>query len=222
MILLAGYMLFHFSSKEKIGVTPSNQEPLKASEKNASLSNSDIKKPETKKIATETTIKAVTESVDDETNNTVNLKKKYIEDAFISIAIDYAKDIKKAKSGVEPLVAFEFKEGSIKNLDVGDTIVLPEIDNVDYKLKVSKKTLNKMSDSTTLETSIEGEEPYYYALMTEGKDSAYITLNSPEGSYTIEIMQGIGYAYSVAEVNHVKMDYSHTDAVMPSSLDKKK
>jgi len=137
-----------------------------------------------------------------------------IEDAFKSVDIDTMKYEMPHKKGVEPIAAFTYKPGTIKALRKGDSIVLPEINNIKYELKVTKTKLNE-DGSKTVTATIEGGNSVDFALLTEGKNTAFMTLNSPEGVYQVEIFNGKGYVYNSRDIAHAYIDFSKSDEVYP-------
>ena len=93
---------------------------------------------------------------------------------------------------------------------------MPYTKNIRYELKVTKKTLNS-DNSLTIETSVENGNPSNYAIITEAKNTTFVTLKAPEGVYEMEGIGGTGYIYSALEIKRAKIDYSHTDAMIPKA-----
>lgn len=120
----------------------------------------------------------------------------------------------KKKSKVEPISGFSYEQGAVKKLNIGDTLLMPDIENVRYELKVTQKTLNS-DGSVTIETSVENGEPSNYAIITEAQNATFVTLRAPGTVYEMEGVGGTGYIYSALEIKRAKIDYSVTDAMIP-------
>jgi len=138
-------------------------------------------------------------------------------DVFEDADMEEMKTKVKTKPKVEPLLAYKMKKDSIKNLAVGDTIVLPEIDGMQHTLKVEARKTNP-NGSVTARANIEGADAEYYAIMTEGAKTSFITLNTSEGVYEFETINGNGYVYSGTDMHNNMNDFSKSDAVVPSTI----
>ena len=146
-----------------------------------------------------------------------NIKEpvEYI-DVFEDADMEEMKTKLKTKPKVEPLLAYKMKKGSIKNLFVGDTLVLPEVDGMQHTLKIEASKTNA-NGSVTARANIEGADAEYYAILTEGAKTSFITLNTSEGVYEFETINGNGYVYSGTEMHNNMNDFSKTDAVVPQN-----
>ncbi len=143
-----------------------------------------------------------------------NIKEKQIfSDSFEYADIEEMKTKMKPKPKVEPMGAYTFKKNSIKGLFVGDSLVLPEINGQEYTLKTESTKVNS-NGSVTVKSSIEGQEGSY-AIMTEGEKASFITINTSEGVFELETLNGNGYIYSSADMRNAMIDYSKTDEVLP-------
>jgi len=182
---------------------------------------SETKKSENKALPTQTIITQALKPI----SSTKEIKKEHkpiyfikedvkIDNAFESVDIDTMKYEIPHKKGVEPIAAFTYKPGTIKTLRKGDSIILPEINNIKYELKVTKTKLNQ-DGSKTVTANIDGGNSVNFALLTEGKNTAFMTLNSPEGVYQVEIFNGKGYVYNSRDIAHAYIDYSKSDEVYP-------
>jgi len=150
-----------------------------------------------------------------QTNAPIYIVKKAekIEDAFEYASVDDMEEKIPFKKNVKPIEAFTLKTGSIKKLRKGDSII-PEINNIEYELKVSSRQKNP-DGSITLRAEIVDDDSINFSLMTEGKNTAFITLNSPEGSYQLEAYNGNGYVYVTNDIKRANIDYSKTDEMYP-------
>lgn len=142
-----------------------------------------------------------------------------VEDAFEYVSVDDLNVELPHRENVEPIGAFMLKVGTIKNLRKGDSIVLPEINNVEYELKVTERTTNA-DGSITSTAKIEGEDSINFSLMTESDNTAFMTINSAEGTFQVEVFDGKGYVYAMNDIKQANIDYTKTDELnIPSSED---
>ena len=114
---------------------------------------------------------------------------------------------------VQPIAALRMKKNMIKNINVGDTLVLPSVDGNAYALTITYKDVsprgNVSIDGGFFENGIE-----YSAILTEGASSAFISMNTPEGTYEVELTNGIGYIYTNNDIVKAKVDPSKSDEIM--------
>jgi len=138
----------------------------------------------------------------------------HLDDVYEPADITEMKTKLKAKPKVEPIAAFTMPKGTIRKLYYGDTILLPDIAGHDYELKIEKRTIGK-SGSVILEASVGDDGSIVKSVLTEGERTSYITLNTADGVYELESINGNGFVYSSADIKNQLIDYSKTDAVIP-------
>jgi hypothetical protein len=155
-------------------------------------------------------LKAI-QSVKKVTQKEVDLEKSL---SFETLDPQAAEITIKKKSKVEPISGFTYEQGAIKNIEIGDRLLMPDIENIRYELKVTQKRVN-IDGSVTIETTVENGEPSNYAIITETKNATFVTLRAPGIVYEMEGIGGTGYIYSALEIKRAKIDYSVTDAVIP-------
>jgi len=112
----------------------------------------------------------------------------------------------------EPIMAIQMKQNKIKNMHIGDTVILPNINGLTYKLKIGTHTISKRGN-TSVSGKFTDNGISYSAIITEGKTSAFISMNTPEGTYEIELMNGIGFIYQSADMDKGMIDYSKSDMI---------
>ena len=126
--------------------------------------------------------------------------------------IDFvAQKLKKIK-GVEPVAAVQMQKGIIKNAKIGDTLLLPPIDGISYEMKVQSKQILQ-SGTVNIEGDFIENGIVYSAVLTEGKKATFISMVIPNGTYEVNILNGIGYIYTNTDIEKVKIDYSQTDEI---------
>jgi hypothetical protein len=142
-----------------------------------------------------------------------NIKKaQAFDDAFEYVDMEEMKTKRKPKPRVEPIGAYTFKKNSIKELYVNDTLTLPEVRDTEYTVKVKTKVVNP-NGSIGIKASVEGQDSEYYAVMTEGDKTAFVTLYTKEGVFEFESVNGNGYVYSSSDMRNAMIDFDKTDSV---------
>ncbi len=131
---------------------------------------------------------------------------------FEKVDIDILKDNMPIKDGIKPILAVKISKDSIKNLKIGDKIVLPYIDN-EYEAKVIQKKINKNGDVSIIGKILDTQQDNYSIILSEGKQYSFGTINLPNQSLEIELFDGRGYIYSVNEIDNNWIDYSKDDFI---------
>jgi hypothetical protein len=182
------------TQEQAIPITPKEEQNISMVEKNEPP----------KKLKAMQSVKKVTQKE-------VDLEKSL---SFETLDPQAAEITIKKKSKVEPISGFTYEQGAIKNIEIGDRLLMPDIENIRYELKVTQKRVN-IDGSVTIETTVENGEPSNYAIITETKNATFVTLRAPGIVYEMEGIGGTGYIYSALEIKRAKIDYSVTDAVIP-------
>ena len=155
-----------------------------------------------------------------EPEKTINNTK--IISPFSEEAIDDMKLNLKPLEGVEPIAAIAMEHHSISRAKIGDTLVLPSIDGNSYEMIIKDKSI-----SATGNVSVHGDYMEngisYHSIITEGKQSSFISMTTPTGTYEINLMNGQGYAYASADIENEKIDYTKSDTIeIPHQEDKER
>ena len=155
--------------------------------------------------------------------NTVEVEKKSIEEDTIEVfyeskvifeeeSIDDMKLIVEHMPDVMPVGAVRMQKGMIADIKVGDTLTLPSIDGNSYELKVVKRFVSDIGN-----VSIDGiymeNDIAYRSILTEGKNVSFVSMNTPIGTYEVELQDGRGYIYAVSDIENAKIDYSKSDVI---------
>lgn len=119
-----------------------------------------------------------------------------------------------SKEGVSPLIAINLPKNTIKNLNVGDTVLLPNMANGNFEAKITEKKTHKNGSVTVLGNLI-GSGNQYAVVLTEGKNMSFGTINTPNGSFEIETCNGVGYVYSTDDIDRAYIDHNKTDVLVP-------
>ena len=154
--------------------------------------------------------------------NSVTKKEDYIvkrkdfinENPFVEKDIEEINEIYPYKSDIKPLSGYSFEKDSLSKLNIGDRINLPEINGFTFELKISKKIINS-DGSVSFKATINGEDNKYFAVLTEGENSSFISLFSPEGSFELESRGDSGYVYDSNKIKNKRIDFNKTDVLIP-------
>ncbi|CAA6814404.1 MAG: Unknown protein [uncultured Sulfurovum sp.] len=151
----------------------------------------------------------------------VNVEPKKIEVQTVQNIyheIDKEELLKKipAKKLVSPILGIEVSQNSIAKLVLGDIIKLPTLGQVEYEAKISKKVTHK-NGSTSVTGNLIGDQNTQHAIiLTEGKNTSYASISTPEGAFEIETINGIGYVYSVQDIENQYIDRDKEDILHPT------
>jgi len=116
------------------------------------------------------------------------------------------------KEGIQPLSAIKIHPNSIAKIKIGDTIVLPFMDDATYNAKISTK-IKHQNGSISITGNLIDTDNTYSITLTQGKKSAFGSITTPDGAYEIEMRNGNGYVYSVEDIDNNRIDYDHTDVM---------
>lgn len=133
-------------------------------------------------------------------------------DIFEEESIDDIKTIIEPMSDVMPVGALRMQKGMIANIKVGDTLLLPSIDGINYELKITHHSVSK-TGNVSLDGRYVENDVVYRTILTEGNNAAFISMMAPTGTYEIELQDGIGYIYAVADIENAMIDYSQSDVM---------
>ena len=156
--------------------------------------------------------KVVSIKVQKQSEQKIELRKKVVSAyAFEPLEIEEALKKHPHKTKVPPLSAFEYKQGTIRSLSQGDEITILDVEGIDYALTINKRKLSKRG-TVTLNASLENPEGVITnSVLTEGKRVAFVTLNTPNGTYEIESFDGVAYLYASSDIRNNMIDFSKSD-----------
>ena len=131
---------------------------------------------------------------------------------FEEESIDDMKERIEHMPDVLPVGAIRMQQGMLANLQVGDSIQLPSIDGTSYALQITNRSVSD-TGNVSVDGSYMENEVTYRSILTEGKQSAFISMTTPTGTYEVELQDGIGYIYAVADIENAKIDFSKSDVM---------
>jgi hypothetical protein len=76
----------------------------------------------------------------------------------------------------------------------------------------SDKIIHK-DGSTSITGNLINSNKKYSVVLTQGKNSSFGSLTTPEGTYEIEVLNGKGYVYSVNDIDKKRIDYTKEDVI---------
>jgi len=140
------------------------------------------------------------------------IKKAQTLSPFLEEDMDDMKLQVKPLEGIEPLSAISIEKNIISNSKVGDIIVLPSIDGSYYEMIIKGKNKSAMGNVSIYGDYMENGIAYH-SILTEGKQSSYISMTTPEGTYEVNLINGKGYVYSSVDIENKKIDYTKSDTI---------
>ena len=120
-------------------------------------------------------------------------------------------DTIKKKSDVEPVGGVFIAKGQISTLKVGDVVEVPLLGSSNYRVKITERKVNPSGSVSVSGNLVEDNK--YSATFTEGKNSAYASITTPDGAYEVESVGGKGYIYSVSDVERKRVNPNGTDVL---------
>lgn len=136
------------------------------------------------------------------------------DDAVIEIAIEDIVAEKKDDLRVAPISAWHIEREKIETLTVGDTLVVP-LEGIEYPLQVVHR--ERMGKSTVITAMYEDEGIRYPTVITIGKETLFVTFQTPGGGYQSSLISSEGYVYSNASIEAVWVDHSQSDTLKVTS-----
>jgi len=135
---------------------------------------------------------------------------RYVDDIFVYEELEELITRAKPKSGIKPLLALSLEHGMIKSLEVGDIVVLPVVGEIYYEMEITQK-ISYPNSSISVDGIFTEDGLDYTAILTEGNQSSFVSMTTPQGAYEVEIFSGLGYMYSVKDIEKVRVDTSLND-----------
>lgn len=141
-------------------------------------------------------------------------KSQYLDDAVLEIAIDDLSVLQKPDQMVSPVSAWHIEREKIKNLTVGDTLIVP-LEGIEYPLQIVHR--ERMGKSTVMTAVYEDEGMRYPSVISIGKKTLFISFQTPSGGYQSSLLSSEGYVYSNSSIEAARVDSSKTDVLTVTS-----
>lgn len=100
-----------------------------------------------------------------------------------------------------------------QNIQKGDTLVLPNIEGVDYEILIAYVDINQDA-SKSITGSYSDEGIPYTTTITQSSTDSFISLATAVGMYEIETVNQIGYVYKTQDIRKVMQAYPIDDAII--------
>jgi hypothetical protein len=114
-----------------------------------------------------------------------------------------------------PFSGVAIDKNAISKLVVGSIIKLPNVGQMEYSATITEKTVHK-NGSVSVSGNLTGEDNSNFSVvLTEGKNSSFASITTPEGAFQIETVNGIGYIYSIDEIERNYVDPNKEDVLVP-------
>ncbi|HHB94854.1 MAG TPA: hypothetical protein ENK88_06890 [Campylobacterales bacterium] len=136
---------------------------------------------------------------------------------FEELDIDRLKEEIPTKKSIKPILAIKIPPNYIKNLNKGDKVILPYIDEIEYQAEIIKKKTHHNGSVSVTGKLLDTQERCSIVL-SEGDKYSFGTINLPNRSLELELIKGKGYIYSVDDIDNRWIDYNKKDTILPSSL----
>ncbi|CAA6810323.1 MAG: Unknown protein [uncultured Sulfurovum sp.] len=120
------------------------------------------------------------------------------------------------KKMVQSVLAIEVTQNSIAQLSVGDIIKLPALGQVEYEAKITKKISHKNGSTSVTGNLVGDQNEKHSVILTEGKSTSYASISTPEGAFEIQTINGVGYVYSVKDIENQYVDPDKKDILHPT------
>jgi len=99
------------------------------------------------------------------------------------------------------------------NIQKGDTLVLPNIEGVDYEILIAYVDTNQ-DGSKSITGSYSDEGIPYTTTITQSSTDSFISLATAVGMYEIETLNQIGYVYKTQDIRKVMQPFPVDDAII--------
>jgi hypothetical protein len=195
------------ASKARGGVEVSTKRNLKDKIESKIENFIPEKKVQLKKTVLDKVTKTVKETIQEEITYL-----KFIDDVFTYEEIDELSSRLAPKNDIQPVSALSMEHGVIKSLEVGDTIVLPVVGDIYYKMEVSQKTQHA-NDSISIDGTFKENGISYTAILTEGDQSLFVSMTTPQGAREVEVFSGLGYMYDAQDIQKIRINPTSSDTV---------
>jgi len=136
------------------------------------------------------------------------------DDAVMEMAIEDIAAEKKYDLSVAPVSAWHIDREKIETLTVGDTLVMP-LEDIEYPLQVIHR--ERMGKSAVITAIYEDEGMRYPTVITIGKETLFVTFQTPGGGYQSSIISSEGYVYSNDSIEAAWVDHSQSDTLKVTS-----
>lgn len=145
-------------------------------------------------------------SIEDQLNQEIHVNKAAELDASIHLSDDNQNtgywnpsskpeaELPKIAKEISEKTAIDFDPSTIANTQIGDRVKLNIFGNQELTAKVENKTTFNNGD-VSWQGHVEGFGDQYPVTFTSGENTAFATVTTPQGSYSLETINGSGWLY---------------------------
>jgi len=134
---------------------------------------------------------------------------------YESLSLEEAQLSTKVRKNITPISAIKMNPNTLKQLNIQDTIILVDIEGVDYPLTVTHTQINS-DGSVTTTGSYTDEGISYTTTMTQSDNESFISLATAQGLYEIETSHGVGYVYKTSDIRKQLQHSTVNDVIILS------
>jgi len=132
---------------------------------------------------------------------------------YDSLSLEEAQMTTKVRKHIKPVSAIQMKPNTLKQLRIKDTIVLADIEGVDYPLTVTHIQTHSDGSVTTTGSYVD-EGISYTTTMTQSDHESFISLATAQGLYEIETNNGVGYVYKTSDIRKQMQQSTANDVII--------
>ncbi|MDQ7084126.1 MAG: hypothetical protein Q9M36_03985 [Sulfurovum sp.] len=122
--------------------------------------------------------------------------KGLVKKVYRTLSIEEASLSIKARPSITPIMAIELHKQAYH---VGDRLILPDIQGLDYKLTVTHVQTHS-NHSVSISARYHDEGIPYSTTMTQSPSQSFASVSTAQGMYEIETQNGIGYIYRTQDI----------------------
>lgn len=132
---------------------------------------------------------------------------------YENISLDEAALKGQARKNITPIAAIRMIDHPVGTLQPNDTILIPDIEGIDYPIHITD--VKKHSDgSVTTTGSYNDEGIKYTTTITRSQKESFINLSTAQGSYEIETRKGVGYIYKTQSIRRQMHNTNLNDRIV--------
>jgi len=136
---------------------------------------------------------------------------------YQSLSIEEVALHHKPRSYVKAIAAIAIAK---KSIAVGDTLILANIEGIDYEIFISDVAKNE-DGSQSITGAYSDEGIAYTTTITQAENESFISLATAQGAYEIETQDTLGYIYRTQDIRKAMQPSPKNDEIilpLPSNL----
>ncbi len=150
---------------------------------------------------------------DNSTSSQIILTEKTEIHMYESLTLEEAQLTTKPRKHIQAIAAIQINREKLNHLKLKDTLLLTDIEGMDYPLTITNIQTNNDASVSTTGTYID-EGITYTTTMTLSENESFISLSTPKGLYEIETSNGVGYIYRTQDIRKQMQSSSINDVII--------